>query len=200
LQSSHTDRIGYIKEVQTCSYLMVVYTPRLYSDVAFLPPKETKANPIVCRVIVPDDDIPYHKELKALQSQLDETGKPSEKLINIGGVLVGAGKWANKEGQRMPIPANFGMDKSRYVEVIARAKSKADGGQVEMASDADLAKLDLDPEMVQELKREVQKMAQEKGWKIEVINEPGAEMAIIGTVDGDEEDEEGSEEVFKDEL
>jgi protein OS-9 len=205
--SHHTDRIGYIKEVQTCSYLMVVYTPRLCNDIAFLPPKETKANSIVCQAIVPDDEISYHEDVKTLQSQLDEAETETEKVISIGGIVVGAGKWVNKEGQRMPIPANFGKDNlARFVEVIAKAKSKAKGGQIEMASDADLAKMDLDPDLVQELKREVQKVAKDKGWKIEVINEPGEEIAILGIVDEDDDDDddddedEGSEEVFKDEL
>jgi len=201
----HTDRIAYIKETTTCAYLMVVHTPRLCHDVAFLPPKETKANSIVCRAIVPDDDITYHKELKTLESQLEAELKSAQKVINIGGLIVGAGKWVNKEGQRMPIPKNFGQEiQERTVEVIARAKSKADGGQIEMASDAELAKLDLDPDKVDQLKKEVQKMAKDKGWTIEVINEPGAVMAIMGIVDEGQEEgdesEEGSEEVFKDEL
>jgi len=60
--------------------------------------------------------------------------------------------------------------------------------------------------MVEELKREVAKMAQEKGWKIEVVDAPGEVREILGIVDeGDDEngandDEEGSEEIFKDEL
>lgn len=201
----HGDRIGYIKEVTTCSYLLVVYTPRLCNDVAFQPPKETKANSIVCRTIVADDDILYHRELMALQTQLDAADDAAENVITVGGLVVGAGKWASKDGQRLPIPAKFGKENKsgRTVEVIARAKSKAEGGQIEMASDAELQKLDLDPDMVQELKKEVQKMAKEKGWKIEVVNAPGERMEILGIVDdGDytEEGEEGSEETFKDEL
>lgn len=198
-----TDRIGYIKEVTTCSYLMVVYTPRLCSDVAFMPPKENKANSIVCREVVDEDEIAFRTELKTLEAELDATA-PKEKLDNVGGVLVGAGKWVNKEGQRLPIPANFGQEnQGKTVDIIAKANSKAEGGKVEMISDAELQKLDLDPEMVDELKKQVEKLAEDKGWKIEVVNEPGRDMEIFGIVDeGDEEDdEEGSEELFfKDEL
>lgn len=198
-----TDRIGYIKEVTTCSYLMVVYTPRLCSDVAFQPPKENKANPITCRAVIPEDDFANRAELKKQESQLEATSS-EEKPINIGGVIVGAGKWMNKEGQRMPIPANFGQEnQGKVTEVIARARSKEHGGKVEVASDAELQKLDLDPEMVEELKKEVQKMAKEKGWKIEVVDTPGQEREILGIVDGEDDDpeeEEGSEEIFKDEL
>jgi protein OS-9 len=201
-----TDRIGYIKEVTTCSYLMVVYTPRLCNDVAFMPQKETKANSIVCRAVVPEDEIQYRSELKTLEAELASNAKEAKPTI-VGGLVLGGGKWMNKEGQRMPIPANFGQEpKERAVEIIARAKSKADGGQVEMASDTALRKLDLDPEMIERLKKEIQEMAKEKGWKIEVVDEPGQDREILGIVDGDGDDdelaeEEGSEELFyKDEL
>lgn len=199
-----TDRIGYIKEVTTCSYLMVVYTPRLCNDVAFMPPKENKAHSIICREVVDEDEILFRTELRTIEAELDATA-PKEKLVNVGGLLIGAGKWVNKEGQRMPIPANFGQEsQGKTVEIIAKANSKAEGGKVEMVSDADLQKLDLDPEMVEELKKRVEQLAEEKGWKIEVVNQPGRQMEIFGIVDEDKEDEEGeegSEEIFfKDEL
>ncbi|KAH6673147.1 glucosidase II beta subunit-like protein-domain-containing protein [Halenospora varia] len=233
-----TDRIGYIKEVTTCSYLMVVYTQRLCNDVAFMPAKNDKAHPIVCREIVPDDEVEYRTELQILEAELDAAAKKDAK-INVGGVLIGGGRWMSKEGQRMPIPPNFGTENfGKQIEIIAKAKSKAEGGQVEMASDAELQKLDLDPEMVDELRQQVQRMAKEKGWKIEVIDQPGETREILGIVDGDDEDdvradperptvdagagggsgkeneedadgkgnekgeksEEGSEEIFKDEL
>ncbi|KAF4628009.1 hypothetical protein G7Y89_g10143 [Cudoniella acicularis] len=217
------DRIGYIKEVTTCSYLMVVYTPRLCNDVAFMPPKNDKANSIVCREIVPEDEIEYRRELQTLEAELDAAAT-KDKAINVGGVVLGGGQWMNKEGQRMPIPPNFGTENfGKQVQVIAKAKSKEDGGQVEMVSDAELQKMDLDPDMVEELKNQVQKMAKEKGWKIEVVDQPGETREILGIVDGDDDDdisanppqlggkkkpkkkaegkdEDGSEEIFKDEL
>jgi protein OS-9 len=203
-----TDRIGYIKEVTTCSYVMVVYTPRLCNDVAFMPLKDNKANSIVCRVIVPEDELKYHAELQKIDANLEAAAK-KESPINIGGLIVGAGKWMNKEGARMPIPKNFGLENKGIVkELIARAKSKEEGGQVEMASDKVLAKLDLDPKVVEGLKKELQELAKEKGWKIELVNAPGQVREIQGIVDGEGEegseegsDEEGSEEIFyKDEL
>lgn len=204
------DRIGYIKEVTTCAYLMVVYTNRLCNDVAFMPMKENKANPITCRAIVPADELEYRKELKTLEESLS-TKTQSKEPINIGGVILGGGKWVNKEGQRMPVPANFGKETERiHTETIAQGKSQADGGMVEMASEVDLQKLDLDPKMVEQLKEEVIKMAKEKGWKIEVVDAPGQTREILGIVDSEDDDEdgveqgeegEGSEEIFyKDEL
>lgn len=192
-----TDRIGYIKEVTTCSYLLVVYAPRLCNDVAFMPQKEKKANSITCRIVVPSDEIESRTELKTLEIEAASKSAISSKPITmVGGLVLGGGKWMNKDGARMPIPPNFGQPigpntQKKTTEVIARAKSNADGGQVEMASEKELRKLDLDPQMVESLKEEIRKMAAGKGWKIEVVDEPGQVREILGIVDGDDEDEEG---------
>lgn len=53
-----------------------------------------------------------------------------------------------------------------------------------------MEKLDLDSAMVEQLKKDVQKMAKDKGWKIEVVDEPGHVREILGIVDGDDEDED----------
>ncbi|KHJ31118.1 putative misfolded glycoproteins degradation protein yos9 [Erysiphe necator] len=212
---SMTDRIGYIKEVTTCSYLMVVYTPRLCSEVIFLPPKENKTYNITCRMVVEDNELLTQDELNNFEKVVDidlqdissKTTKDAETPKNIGGILVGAGRWINSEAQRISIPEIFSNEvqdyKDQAVEIIARAMSKAEGGQVEVASDADLKKLDLDPDMVEALRIEVQKMAKEKGWKIEIVDTPGQTREILGIVDGENEadtekkDKEGQ---IKDEL
>ncbi|KAK9371877.1 glucosidase II beta subunit-like protein-domain-containing protein [Lipomyces chichibuensis] len=51
------DKIAWIKEVTTCRYLMVIHTPRLCQDVAFLPPKEDRANEINCQRIMSEEDM-----------------------------------------------------------------------------------------------------------------------------------------------
>ncbi|PQE33915.1 hypothetical protein CJF32_00002796 [Rutstroemia sp. NJR-2017a WRK4] len=212
-----TDRIGYIKEITTCSYLMVVYTPRLCSDVAFLPPKENKSHSITCQPVIPEDQIPHRSVLKSLEAEFDAAATEAvKKPIVIGGITVGAGHFIGKEGQRMPVPESFGSQNQATTEVIARAKSQAEGGEVEVLSDAKLVKMDLDPKMIEELRKEMQELAKEKGWKIEVVDAPGQIRDILGIVEGDddkksegpldppgegeEESEEGSEEIFKDEL
>ncbi|KAF7953517.1 uncharacterized protein EAE97_000916 [Botrytis byssoidea] len=223
------DRIGYIKEMTTCSYLMVVYTPRLCDDVAFMPPKAEKANSIVCKPVA-------HQQS---QSHIDSnfiTSSPSlayaKNPIVIGGVTVGAGKFVGKEGQRLPIPPDFGDGESgSRTEIIARGKSKAQGGKVEVISPKSLESMDLDPKMIEKLQEEVKKLAGDKGWKIEVVDAPGQVREILGIVEDDagqghqkgpgkpiegesqkygdkkdnnvyedEDSEEGSEEIFKDEL
>ncbi|TGO81551.1 hypothetical protein BPOR_1108g00030 [Botrytis porri] len=222
------DRIGYIKEMTTCSYLMVVYTPRLCDDVAFMPPKAEKANSVVCKRIIYEPP----------SSQIDPnfiTSSPSlaypKNPIVIGGVTVGAGKFVGKEGQRLPIPPDFGDDNGSRTEIIARGKSKVQGGKVEVISPKSLELIDLDPKMIEKLQEEVKKLAGDKGWKIEVVDVPGQVREILGIVEDDggqghqkgpgkpiegesqkdsdkkdnnvyedEAGEEGSEEIFKDEL
>jgi protein OS-9 len=207
-----SDRIGYIKEVTTCSYLMVIYTPRLCNDVAFMPPKDVKANPIVCRTVVPASEIEARTEGISHEAELTTTPKKEKRTITVGGVVLGGGKWITKGSPKMAIPANFNSDTfGKHIEIIGKARSKAEGGQVEMASDAALQELDLDPDMVEQVRKQVEQLAKEKGWKIEVVDSPGETREILGIVDGDEDDEkapnkdndessEGSEEVFKEEL
>ncbi|RPB17677.1 hypothetical protein P167DRAFT_515009 [Morchella conica CCBAS932] len=59
------DRIGWIKEISICCYLMVVYTPRLCDDVAFLPPREDRANAVQCREIMDPETLAEYYEQKA---------------------------------------------------------------------------------------------------------------------------------------
>ncbi|OBT46961.1 hypothetical protein VE00_02459 [Pseudogymnoascus sp. WSF 3629] len=49
------DRIAWIKEVTTCSYLMVVHTPRLCKDVAFQPQTQAETLEILCKPIIGEE-------------------------------------------------------------------------------------------------------------------------------------------------
>jgi len=69
--SQGTDRIGWIKEVSICCYLMVVYTPRLCNDVAFLPPRENRANSVTCKQIMNPEQIDEYYQKKAKLEQAD---------------------------------------------------------------------------------------------------------------------------------
>ncbi|KAI9708870.1 MAG: hypothetical protein M1812_007862 [Candelaria pacifica] len=86
-----------------------------------------------------------------------------------------------------------------------------------LASWLRLQKKQLDPELVESLKEEVQKMAGDKGWKLEVVDAHGV-REMRGIVDGEEDEEvgkgeregegeaeggdeeEGSVEVFREDL
>jgi protein OS-9 len=213
------DRIGWIKEVTTCAYLMVVNTPRLCVDAAFLPPRETNANPISCSLIIPTDDPKAQAEwqqrqellqkilnpppanIEAQQDQAPSQGKGAQQSqigINIGGVVVGgqnvfgAADESGKAPPRLSPPRSYLPGRgaaSPLVEVIASGRSKADGGKMEVLSQEELEKLDLNPELVEEMRREVQKLAGDKGWKLEVVEVPGDPREIRGVVDVDLDDE-----------
>jgi protein OS-9 len=136
LPNAQADRIGWIKEVTTCTYLMVINTPRLCQDVAFLPPKETRAHPISCRSIVSsDEDIEeWHRRKAAEALEImgvnPATGNPLKQGgkgkgskgsahtysqyqgINIGGIVVGGRQSiltndANEPINPLPVPRGY---------------------------------------------------------------------------------------------
>lgn len=191
-----SDVIGWIKEVTTCSYVMVIYTSRLCDDVAFLPPKESKANVIACAQIVPDDEVAYWKQRKTSEAEISmRGGEPKASPINIGGIVLGGGKHFGKGGPKLQLPANWqGGTQGTAVDVIARSKGKVENNKVEVLSAEALQQLDLDPEVIEQLQNELQKMAGDKGWKLEIVEVPGEIREIRGIVDADDdEDGEGSE-------
>ncbi|KAL0941709.1 misfolded glycoproteins degradation protein [Colletotrichum truncatum] len=246
------DRIGWIKEVTTCAYLMVINTPRLCEDVAFLPPKASNANPINClRILSSDDpvsmaDFQRQKTLEAqlamaahsndpiakaeeqedLQKQDPNVRDRAQKGVNVGGVIVGARNVladADEEGKppaKLAPPRSYlpGRGHGPLVEVIASGKSKADGGGTKVLGKEELEKRDLSPELVEEMRAELERIAGDKGWKLEVIEQPGDPRELRGIVDqsagekgegasedgkGAKEDDhqEGSEEqFFKEEI
>ncbi|KAI2468852.1 glucosidase II beta subunit-like protein-domain-containing protein [Annulohypoxylon bovei var. microspora] len=220
---STQDRIGWIKEVTTCAYLMVVNTPRLCVDVAFQPPKEERANVISCRAIVSEAERADWHAQKTLEAQAAMIGQAKGEIkapITIGGVVVGGrrmlgGGEDGKEAHKLAPPRNFrNPNIAPLIEVVAKGSSKEEGSRVDILTDEELEKLNLSPEMVEELKKELQKLAGDRGWKLEVVEMPGDPREIRGVVDtdedegeekksdGDDEGEEtGSEEkFFKEEL
>ena len=201
-----TDRIGLIKEVSTCSYLMVVYTPRLCNDVAFLPPRETAAEKIICEEIVADDQVSTWKARK--KSEHDDTsistfttsGRPL-----VGNIEVGAQNLVGTPGRRIsppqPEPPQANSPDgagNRKVGIIAK---KDAGAEMKRLSNEELKKLGIDLATVEALRKELEDMAEGKGWRLEVFEGP-AGRELRGVVEGEEEGEEreGSEEEYKDEV
>ncbi|RCI17193.1 hypothetical protein L249_1847 [Ophiocordyceps polyrhachis-furcata BCC 54312] len=230
------DRIGWIKEVTICAYVMVVNTPRLCDDVAFLPPEETRANLISCRIIA--NGAPPLLDQGALASaatsppttpsaasESTEADKASE--VTVGGVVIGARKvlsGADEVGKppvRLAPPRGFWSggdagDESNLVEVLVRAASKGEGGKIKMPSAEELERIDIDPQVVEEMKEKMVQMAGDAGWQLEIVQINGGDLRELrGTIDGDEandgkdkndkvghdKEHDGSEEkFFKEEL
>lgn len=186
------DRIGWIKEVATCSYLMVIYTPRLCDDVAFLPPRETKANAITCRQVVKEKDIatwqnsqhptfpPTHRNPKLVSSG---SSRPVVAGIEVGGMVH-----VGQPGARLEPPKIFvqsdgaivAVDNSANTKLLAKQDSADKGGKFESVSNEELEKFGLNPEEVAEVMHRLKEVAKGKDWKLEAIEGPeGIELRGI---------------------
>ncbi|KAI1120871.1 glucosidase II beta subunit-like protein-domain-containing protein [Nemania abortiva] len=201
---STQDRIGWIKEVTTCSYLMMINTPRLCVDVAFQPPKEERANVISCRAIVSESAQADWHARKTLEAQAAMVGRAREEAkspIVIGGVVVGGrqmlGKGEDgKEAPKLSPPRNFrsnGAGLEKLVKIVASATSKEEGGKVNMPTEERLQELDLDPETIDNLRKEIQKLAGDRGWQLKMVELPGNNRELVGIIDDDGEDESDAE-------
>ncbi|KAK8040069.1 glucosidase II beta subunit-like protein [Apiospora rasikravindrae] len=199
---STQDRIGWIKEVTTCSYLMLVNTPRLCSDVAFLPPQETRANSIACRTIIPDSEKAAWHAQKSLEAQAAMVGNKQQQQqkapITIGGVVIGAREMLGngedgKEAATLTAPRQFRHDADTYVEIVALGSGGGKDGEdaaFEVLTDEELERLAIDPEVIEQLKKKLQEVAGDKGWKLEVVEDgDGQNRQIRGVIDNDEEEE-----------
>ncbi|UPK94662.1 hypothetical protein LCI18_005597 [Fusarium solani-melongenae] len=205
-----SDRIGWIKEVTICAYLMVVNTPRLCNDVAFLPPEETRANPITCKLIVGENDTPplldqtapaeapIAQEAKQQVGSTAQDEAPAKEQVNIGGVIVGArnvlsfADEAGKPPAKLAPPqsyfANTDTDAERFIEVVASGKSAEEGGESKVLGNPELERLDLQPSVVKDMAERMKKMAGKHGWKLELVELPGGDKELRGYIDADEDE------------
>ena len=198
------DRIGWIKEVTTCTYLMVVHTPRLCADVAFLPPKETRAHPISCRAIISDDDEAdawrWRKSVEA-KEKMGVTGAQKAKIgkeatrehqfsgMTIGGVVVGGknvlGGKAGEAPVQLAVPRGIAASRqstdtwAALGQYLTNQRKKAGEGvaPVDTLTAEDLEKLGVDKETVEAVKQELERLGGEDFWQIAVEVIPPGEAA-----------------------
>jgi len=179
-----------IKEIATCAYLMVIQTPRLCNDVAFQPPHKDHPNLITCSAILSPADVPaFQSEIAAsataaIASRFPNPFEPdrSDAPQEVGGIVIGGHKWV-PEGQEIEKSAIVGGGKETYVDTIANSMGK-------MYSTEQLQKLGVgDLKTVDRLKKELDKIAGDKGWKLEVFDT--AHGREYRGVIGDEEEEDG---------
>ncbi|KIW64857.1 hypothetical protein PV04_07162 [Phialophora macrospora] len=184
-----TDRIGWIKETATCAYMMIIYTPRLCNDVAFQPPKESRAHPITCREIVPEDEIDdweARREAENIFQQTLDQGQPQQ--IILGGVEVGGMKLVGREGKRLE-RGRIVLTQDEKAETVIMQKN----GQISGMSKAQLKKLDLSQEDIESFQKELQKLAAGKDWKIERLDDVNGHVQLRGVVSDDEEDKDAQQ-------
>lgn len=195
-----------IKETSTCSYLMVIDTPRLCHDVAFLPPQRNLAHPITCRAVIPVSDA-GEWEAATLEAKTRETERllaltelednantnPLRDIIdglegstkrgpNIGGIEVGAQALVGSEGKVIERSVVVGGGKETFVGTVAAS----DGTQM---TKEEMKRLNiLDPKDVEKLKSNLRKLAGKKGWKLDLVDTPrGREFR--GIIEAEEADD-----------
>lgn len=223
------DRIGWIKEVTTCTYLMVVQTPRLCQDVAFMPPKEGRAHPITCHRIDDGSKAPEHnwlggkgreagegvvaagaaaaghvaevimnaasgvKDSRNVKGNTDPTKQKQHQNagITIGGVVIG-GRRMLEDGTRLPPPRNhMASGLSTHGKTIRHILAKGKGAdQVENPTGEQLQGLELDPKQIDALKKEIQGIAGDEEWTLELVEVPGGINEIMGIIGQDDDRQE----------
>ncbi|KAL4883672.1 glucosidase II beta subunit-like protein-domain-containing protein [Aspergillus karnatakaensis] len=183
-----TDRIAWIKELHTCSYLMLIYTPRLCNDVAFLPPPQDDVHTIECREILTPEEVfdwqamhEYH-----LSQKLVESAETSEYPI-IGGIEVGAKRLVGTEG-RVIEKGRIATIGEKKVEVIA-AREK---GEVKLFT-TDLKKYDLEGENFETLKQKLDKWAEGEDWTLQWVTPAGGQPLLQAVKDQEEDEAEKAE-------
>ncbi|ERF73609.1 hypothetical protein EPUS_00862 [Endocarpon pusillum Z07020] len=204
-----TDRIGWIKEVATCTYLMIIYTPRLCNDVAFLPPRQNKAHTVACREILKPDEVAGWVRRKSVEAERSLVNQGREAPLKVGNVEIGAMKEVGREGRRIQ-KGKVVSPPEEKVEMIAMQKN----GKLERLSKEDLRKLDLNPETVEAFRKEIQDLAGNKDWKVEKVDDDRGVTQLRGIVasdndaqgvddstgDKDEPSNKGSEEGYKEDI
>ncbi|CRG92153.1 Protein OS-9 homolog [Talaromyces islandicus] len=182
-----TDRIGWIKELTTCTYLMVIYTPRLCHDVAFQLPQPEDVHAIECREILEPDEVADFEAMKAHHESQRLVNSGSEEFLTVGGIQVGAMKQVGSEG-RVIEKGRVASIGEELVEVVA----KRENGDLSQLSKEDLKKLELNVEKVESFQKQLDEIAKGKDWKLEMVEANGERM-IRAVVDpgGGEESEYG---------
>ncbi|KAI6885751.1 hypothetical protein KC360_g3421 [Hortaea werneckii] len=192
-----SDRISLIKETSTCAYLMVIQTPRLCDDVAFLPPQKDQPNSITCAPVLKESEIEdYERDLKDLKEAEQEAAQlfeneenaaqafGSEGLMQIAGDILIGGNAIVPKDLKLEKGAIVGGGKETYIDTVASSDGRT-------LSEEHMKKLGLgDPKAVEKLRKELEKIAKGESWKLDVIDTPrGREYrGIIGDDDEKEKD------------
>nr|POF12975.1 protein os-9 like [Quercus suber] len=197
------ERISLIKETATCAYLMVIQTPRLCNDVAFLPPQKDAPNSITCQPILATHEIEsYERDMQALDAAASHerelwaeaaaatlAGEPLDDAaplrVVVGDVVIGGGA---------RIPAGVQLEKSVIVgggkETLIGTVASSVGKSL---TDEDLKKLGLgDPKAIKELRKQLETFAEGQNWKLNVVDTPNG-REYQGVIGDDDEEEEGAQ-------
>ncbi|KAL1604119.1 Protein OS-9 [Paraconiothyrium brasiliense] len=199
------DKIAMIKEISTCSYLMIIYTPRLCNDIAFQPPQENLAHPITCQPVLAPSEVDEwdlaRLEDKVAQSELlaslaaYEAQNPLREMAPgldgstkrgpiIGGIEVGAQSLVGSEGKVIEKGIIAGGGKETFLGTLITSDGK-------MMSKEELKKVGMEVRDVEKLERNSKKIAGKKEWRLDLIETPQGqrEYRLIEFIEPDEEKE-----------
>jgi protein OS-9 len=116
----------------TCTYLMVIQTPRLCNDVAFQPPQKDQPNIVSCYPILRDEEIEVYKHKIAEHQEQERLWKQEEAAaildgssfelppLPVGDILV---------GMHQIVPHGKKIEKSAIVGKYAQYQ-KLSGGKI----------------------------------------------------------------------
>ena len=163
---------------------MVIDTPRLCNDVAFLPPQQTKPHAIACTPVLPEASIPAYLAAKeSADADADaEDDRLTQELIDAVNLL--------ETGQ---IPRNFNPDIVGDIEIGAHKfipkDKKLEKGQIVggekflatiarksgwVASEKELQKFGIKgAKHIDDLKAEVERAAEGRDWRLDVVETRG---------------------------
>lgn len=199
------DRISMIKETSTCSYLMIIDTPRLCRDAAFQPPQKNLAHPVTCHAVIPDSQFdswtaarieseaaagaehpvvePDTANSNPLRDVTEGLEGSTKRGPIIGGIEVGAKSLVGSEGKIIEKSVVVGGGKETYLGTVASSSGK-------QMSKEEMKKLNIaDPKDVEKLKVNLKKLAGRKGWKLDLVDTPrGREFR--GIIEAEDQDEE----------
>lgn len=189
------DRIGWIKELTTCSYLMVIYTPRLCHDVAFQVPQVEDSHSIQCREILAPEEISEFEAMKTHHDKQKLVDAKVEESYFVGGIEVGAKREVGSEGKV--------IEKGRMARIgeeIVRLIAKREAGELVVSSNEDLKKYHLNPKEVENFARQLDEQSEGRDWTLHYVESNGeysyrALMAVPSTDEDDAVKSSGDEQI-----
>jgi protein OS-9 len=203
-----------IKETSTCAYLMIIYTPRLCADIAFLPPQENAAHPITCKPVLSAGEIDAWSNAQLAHKAAHENGDEREKIKGdlpvgdladkqhnpfahydksakrpiIGGIPVGAQSLVGSSPETtIEKSVVVGGGKETFLVTVASSTG-------ETMSVSEMKKWNIGEREVELFKRNLKKLAGRKAWKLDLVDTPrGREFRGIIEAEDQVEDESGEE-------
>lgn len=187
---------------------MVIQTPRLCGDVAFLPPQEDSPNRISCSLIINPALAAEFKAQLAKEAEAEaeaETEAETEAAVvedpipnpfeddpadappSIGGIILGAHKWIPKNGKIEKSMIVGGSGREKFIKTIADSSGM-------VLSNDELKRMGLgDAKAVDQLTKELQQHAGAKAWKLEVFETAQGRQYRGVLLDDDAENEGNSD-------